>query len=255
LYGILAVFLLALSLAVHVTVFVAARHAVGTVFPQEKHRSVSFRTVRGVGGVAAWYLAGSVLFTVGILGRGETVVDETSMRVLVSSSGPAARAGLRDGDQIVSVAREQVTSWDQLRGIVARHGDEAIPIEIKRGDQTLTLPATPEGSPPKLRVGPWSEERSVSVGRAIAQGLVAPGGVVGGTIRSVARILGGDPPQAVGAAGIVRETSSAARHGFLKGLLLATLITSYLLPLLALGTAIYEFLDRRHELARLARLR
>ena len=254
-YVLLALFLLALATAMHVASFVGARFAVGRAFAEERRRSVPFVTARGVAGVAGWYLAGSLMFAIGLLGRGETVIDEASMRVMVSPAGPAARAGVRDGDRIVSVAGEPVTSWDQLKSLVAKRGDEALSIEINRGNETIVLSATPEGSPPRLRVAPWTEERSVSVGHALAEGLVQPGKVVMATIRSFFdMVFGKQAAEVSGPAGIVRETSSAAKQGFVTGLLLATLITSYMLPLVALGSAIYELFNRRHEIARVARL-
>ena len=253
-YILPALLLLALSTAVHLAAFVGARRVIGRASSDVKRLTISFAAARGVAGVAGWYLAGSLLFAVGVLWRGETVIDETSMRVIVVPSGPAARAGVRDGDRIVSVAGERITSWDQLKSIVARHGEEAVLIEIDRGNERLTLSATAEGPPPRLRVGPWTETRSASVGHAIVQGLVQPGKLVAMTVRSFVRMISGrEATELSGPVGIVKETSSAANHGLLTGLLLATRIASYMLPLVALGSAIYELLNRRHELARVAR--
>lgn len=119
--------------------------------------------------------------------RGETVIDGKSMRVLVSPAGPAARAGVRSGDRILSYAGERVTDRDRLKRLVAEHGQAPAAIELS---------------------GPF---------------------------------------------GVAQETSSAAEQGLLTSQLLAAALAVQLLPLVALGSAIYELLNRCHELARLAR--
>jgi regulator of sigma E protease len=238
-YALLALFLLVLAGAGHVGAGLLARRAATRLLPGSG-------AARGVAGVAGWYLASAMLIAMCFLSRGEVVLDETSMRVHVNPIGPAGRAGVRDGDRIVKVAGEPIRSWDQLRSVVGKGNGEAIPVEIERGGQMLALDVTPEGAPPKMLVGPWNEKRSVGVGHALAYGLVQPAKVVATTFRALWRIVAGsEHPELMGPVGIVKETSSATRDGFATGLLLAALLASYALPLVAFGSALYEILARR----------
>lgn len=55
-------------------------------------------------------------------------------------SGPAARYGLRDGDMIVRIADEQVSSSDQISQLIARQKiGESVPVVVRRGDQEVTI--------------------------------------------------------------------------------------------------------------------
>lgn len=246
--------LLALALAVHLAAFFGARRAMGRIVAEQKRRSAWFAAARGGAGVAAWYLAGSALFAVGLIGHGETFVDETSMRVRVTAAGPAARAGVRDGDRIVSVEGKPVGSWGELKQLVAQRGEVPTTIEVARDDRAISLSVTPEGSPAKIRVGPWTERRGVGPGRALARGLAQPAKILYGTLGALWRAVAGtEAAEVTGPAGVVNETSSAARQGLFAALLLATGLASYMLPLFALGSAMYEILYRRQENARLTR--
>ncbi len=251
-YGLLAIFLLAFSAVFHAGAMVGVRRLVTCRFSSQTRAKsplpLHLAALRWSAGMVGWYLAGSIIFTVAMLGRGEMVVDEVSMRVHVSPSGPAARAGIQDRDRIVSVGGEAVTSWDQLKLLVAKHPDEDIPVEVEREGQPRTITVRPEGNPGKMLVGPWTETKDVSIGRAIATGLVQPAKIVATTYRSLARSFSGaEKAELSGPVGIVRETSSATKQGLSTGLTLAGLLGSYAMPYVALGMGIYELLSRRRK--------
>ena len=246
-YFLLALLLLVVTVGTHAAAVIFARRAVGGLFRGEKReRSAGFAVARAFASVAAWYLASSSLITLGMMGQGEFLVDETSMRVHVASGGPASRAGVLEGDRIVKVAGEPITSWDQLRTVVGRSDGEPVAVEIARGSEVLTLTVIPEGVPPKMLVGPWSEHRSVGVGRAFGIGLVRPAQVVAVTFKGLRRIVtGSEKPELSGPVGIVKETSNATKASVSSGLLLAAALASYVLPLVAFASALYEILARR----------
>ncbi|MEV8337879.1 site-2 protease family protein [Leucobacter sp. NPDC077196] len=56
-------------------------------------------------------------------------------------AAPAAAAGLRPGDRVISVDETQITSWNQFRTIIGESPGEALTVEIERGgaQRTLTL--------------------------------------------------------------------------------------------------------------------
>ncbi|MBS3181724.1 M50 family metallopeptidase [Leucobacter manosquensis] len=56
-------------------------------------------------------------------------------------AAPAAAAGLRPGDRVISVDGTRITSWDQFRTIIGESPDESLSVEIERGgaEQTVSL--------------------------------------------------------------------------------------------------------------------
>jgi membrane-associated protease RseP (regulator of RpoE activity) len=249
-YAILAIVMLAVAGAVHLGALFAARwgatRALGTKTNQS---SLGMTAARSVAGVLGWYLASSFVFAIAAGIGGRVVIDETSMRVQVAEGGPAARAGVRDGDRIVSAGGVPIHTWDELKRIVGSQVEgEPLPLEIDRSGTSLTLTATPEGSPPKLRVAPPYEQQSVSVGSAVAEGLVAPGKIQANTFRGLLRMLAGsEKPELSGPVGIVQETSNSIRVGMATSLRLTATLASYFLLYVVPGTVLYELLTRRRR--------
>jgi regulator of sigma E protease len=164
---------------------------------------------RALASIAAIYLACVIVFIPGYTGD-TTVIDETSMRVTVRKSGPAAQAGIADGDRIVSVDGEAVTDWDQLKKLVAAHPNETIKVEVDRGGERKTFSVTTDG--PKMYVGPYAEKKPVSAGWTLTVAFEAPYKVVSGIVRGVARSFG-EKPELTGPVGISREMSAAKEEG------------------------------------------
>src|SRR5205807_9844271 len=52
---------------------------------------------------------------------------------------PAAAAGMRKGDRLVSFDGHHVGSWDQLTGYIRGAGGRSVPVVVQRGRQRLTL--------------------------------------------------------------------------------------------------------------------
>ena len=70
--------------------------------------------------------------------RSEAEVSE-GLLVEDVNDGPAARAGIRPGDIIVSVNGEKIASVDQLRTILSRKG-KRVALQVLRNDQKLFVP-------------------------------------------------------------------------------------------------------------------
>jgi membrane-associated protease RseP (regulator of RpoE activity) len=107
-----------------------------------------------VGGPTANIVIAFFLFSVLIIGMGvptpTTTIDEVSDCVIAADAAgrpctsedpvtPAVRAGLRPGDEITSFNGEQVTSWDQLTGLIRDNADGRAVIGIERDGQPMTL--------------------------------------------------------------------------------------------------------------------
>ncbi len=71
-----------------------------------------------------------------------TAQDEPEVIVAAVSAGPAGtNAGIRDGDQIMSVAGADVTSPEELGEAVRAHEPgTVVPVVVIRGGETLTVP-------------------------------------------------------------------------------------------------------------------
>jgi regulator of sigma E protease len=65
-----------------------------------------------------------------------------AQRVLADS--PAERAGLRTGDQFVSIEGIPIYSSDQLRELIGKRTDQSTEIKVRRHGETLSLTVMPE---------------------------------------------------------------------------------------------------------------
>lgn len=56
---------------------------------------------------------------------------------------PAAQAGLKPGDRIVSFAGTSVSEWAQVRNLIRANAGHAVPVVVERDGQRLTVNLTP----------------------------------------------------------------------------------------------------------------
>jgi len=70
----------------------------------------------------------------------------------VDPDSPAARIGVLPGDLIVRLGALRDPKWEDVEVKILTTVGEALPVEIKRGDQTLTLSVTPQAKGPS-RIG------------------------------------------------------------------------------------------------------
>lgn len=79
-----------------------------------------------------------------IMGREVTDPNQIPARVLsVAAGSAAAQAGLQPGDTIVSAGGVAVANFRDLQGRVAASEGQPLPLQVRRGDQTLSITATP----------------------------------------------------------------------------------------------------------------
>lgn len=79
-----------------------------------------------------------------IAGRDVTQVEQIPARVLAVANGSAAaEAGLQPGDVIVRVDGNPIANFTELQGQVSPAAGRPLPIDVRRGEQTISLAITP----------------------------------------------------------------------------------------------------------------
>jgi regulator of sigma E protease len=193
------------------------------------------------GPLANYFFASVLIFFAFLLG-GNPVSDEASMRVHVGPNGPAEKAGIVDGDKILSVNGTSVHDWDGLKKEIGAHPGVAIDIEVERdvkggadprATEKLHFPTTPiaaEGDTKgKILVGPPFKIEPVSVGQAALLSVKKPPKVVYELVKGLGRMIAGkEKPELSGPVGIVREVGNAAKDGPHTYLMLLGLLSAYL---------------------------
>ncbi len=69
--------------------------------------------------------------------------DPTRDCTAADPAAPAAAAGIEPGDTIVSFDGTEITSWDQLSGLIRATGAEAVPVVVERDGEQVDLTVTP----------------------------------------------------------------------------------------------------------------
>jgi membrane-associated protease RseP (regulator of RpoE activity) len=144
------------------------------------------------------------------------------------AQAPAAKAGLRPGDEIVAFDGERIDSWGQLRERIRAAGGRTVPVAIEREGRRLDLTVTPvherrpqldsqdnvvlhnDGSPVLVDVGflgvsPTSE--------LVPQPITAVPGIVGDSLWRTAGVVLKIPEKMVGVAQAAFGDAERDRNG------------------------------------------
>ncbi len=84
----------------------------------------------------------SLVFYIGI--HMPKYIEEPPVIGWIYEDSPAEKMELEIGDLIVSVNGEKVQTWEQTRFSILSNGGNALDLEVKRGNSTLTLRGIPE---------------------------------------------------------------------------------------------------------------
>jgi membrane-associated protease RseP (regulator of RpoE activity) len=116
--------------------------------------------------VMAFLLLWSLLVFVGIPNSSQIQIQDVSS--IAGQTSPAAAAGIKPGDIVVSIAGKVVSgNADALTHAIQSHPDQPIPVVVDRGGRRLTLTVTPANG------------RAVHEPGAVAPKGSAPYGVIG----------------------------------------------------------------------------
>jgi regulator of sigma E protease len=106
------------------------------------HKKVGPRSAIVAAGPIANFVLAVVIFTglFTFIGKPSTTarVDK------VEANSPAAAAGFRDGDIVLSIDGSKIDSFTDMQEIVSTHPGEKMSFTVKRGDGTVTLHGTPQ---------------------------------------------------------------------------------------------------------------
>ena len=202
-----------------------------------------------VGCILATYAASGALVAAGTWSTGMEVADETSMRVNVEAGGPAAAAGVQDGDRVDAVNGERVTSWSELRGAVGRHPLEPIDLSVTRDGREVHAQVTPDRSG-LVRIRMPMRHQDATLGECLRAGAAAPAMFLYATARGVAGTLAGSSrAEVAGPVAIVRESERRSPPGPGNLVTFLGLIGAYMLPPMAIA-ALFTGPGRRKRLGK-----
>jgi membrane-associated protease RseP (regulator of RpoE activity) len=151
-----------------------------------------------------------VLVAIGIgTGQATTTIERT-VPLSQGTPSPAQTGGLEAGDQIVAVAGQQVTTFEQLRNALADKGGQQITVEYVRDGERRSTAVTPvrQGGRGFLGFQPSEETRRVGVLAAVPQSVdlfwdtsVATVKGLGGFVTGLADRMSAPEPAPGGGAG------------------------------------------------------
>jgi regulator of sigma E protease len=206
--------------------------------PTAYWRAPTWKRVAAIGaGPAANIVLALVLFTglfMTSVGMATTTVEA------VSSGTPAAAAGLRAGDRIVSIDGAVVQPED-ISHVISGSGGRKLTVVVVRNGERVTLPPTSaERSDGTYRLGFMLAGEGLPPLRAAGEALSLTGEVTQDIGTSLGRLVTGSGRDQISSpVGIVQGSSDAAKQGtesflFVLGLISLSIALLNLLPLLPL---------------------
>lgn len=125
----------------------------------------------------------------------------------VKEGSPAAQAGLLKGDQILSVAGQPVSRWEDLSLKIRQIGEHPLTLSVRRGDRDLQIQVTPQrletadifgGKVSAVIIGITSGDRPavehVGPFRALELGVVYTGRLTWLTVESLYKLVAREVP-------------------------------------------------------------
>jgi regulator of sigma E protease len=206
--------------------------------PDAYWRAPTWKRVAAIAaGPVANILLALVLFTglyMTSVGRATTSVDQ------VSEGSPAASAGLRHGDVIVSIDDKHVEPAD-ISKLIAGSGGKPLTLVVARNGTLVVLPPTgAKESDGRYRLGFVLAGDGLPFHQALGESFRLTGRVTREIGASLGRLVTGDGRKDISSpVGIVQGSSDAAKQGtesflFVLGLISLSIALLNLLPLLPL---------------------
>jgi S1-C subfamily serine protease len=145
----------------------------------------------------------------------EGAVDGQRARVLsLSRRSVAGKAGIKEGDRIVSLGGQEVKDPESLRAALARvRPGESVPVRVRRGEQSLEMKAEFPAPPGPVFGVAWDDGARGGKGALVRE--VAPGSVAEKAgVKPGDRILsfgGKEVPDAASLPAVLRTATPGAK--------------------------------------------
>ena len=103
------------------------------------------KSVVVLAGVASHFVVAFLIFFViaTVIGRADltTTIDQIQARMETGEPSPAATAGIRSGDTVLSIAEVEVDTWGELVDVIAARPGQDVEIVLVRDGRTLSVTA------------------------------------------------------------------------------------------------------------------
>lgn len=128
------------------------------------------------------FILAILLFIVVAFLQGGVAVTDTNGIGQVTPDSPAATAGLKEGDQVLSIDDKKIATWEELSGAILATPDQTLDFEVKRGSETFTTEVTPETTT-------VDGQKTVRIGIQVPMKTGFADKIVGGTKQALANSL------------------------------------------------------------------
>lgn len=205
-------------------------------------------------GPAMNYFLSFVIFFFVIYFVGKPVPSDKAIIGNLAPNYPAQIAGLKEGDKIVKINSQKITSWQEMSKYIHESPEKEIEIEYVRDNKTYKVKLKPVKSPDGrglIGIGPVAEYKHVGVLKAINYSLYQLWYWTSFTVETLARnIYKMEKPDVAGPIGIITIVAKAAHSDFADFMFLVGLISIAVgffnllpLPLLDGGHAVLYFFE------------
>lgn len=183
-------------------------------------------------GPLAMYALSVAVFFVGFRLAGEQRASD-QMEIEVVQGAPAARAGVQDGDRIVSVNGTPIRDFQGLSETVQSAGGHEVELEVERRGERSAIKVVRENR--KIGVRPYAKQVEVSVADALRRAVAAPLTVAAMMLDAFGALFSGPKTSELGGpTRMVAEMKPLREPVMLDGVLWGGTFVSYLMVLLTL---------------------
>ncbi len=109
---------------------------------------IRVRAAVAAAGPAANFIFSIAAFALLLMVFGRDATDEAALspRIdTVQAASPAAAAGFKPGDVVIAIDDKPIETWGALRNTIPSRIDQQMRVQVRRGDEIVTVTATPAG--------------------------------------------------------------------------------------------------------------
>lgn len=194
------------------------------------NRPLRHRLLTIFAGPGTNYLFAALMMTCVYLGYGLPVPGKTPMVMQTVENAPAAAAGLKPGDEIVSVDGKRMADYTEVSGAIEASHGKPITLVVRHDGAERSLTVTPKEDGGHYRVGieigPKAEFVRGSFGASLKAGLVYPYDRTMLVFQQFGQIFAGkQKAEFSGPVGIVSALNGQIKRGAAEGLSMVAFIS------------------------------